>query len=174
MSGEETGKAMSLRRLIELLDAYGASPQRWPAAERGEAQALIARIEALGAPEERAALRAAIDDADTLDGALAGAFAPVPDAALARLTAAVAFPPPRAKPSRRFDPFAVLGSMFGSLFKPAAALGAAMAALGLFVGFAVDPAYSNGDGSDYTVSQSADAGFGPPGEGSLGQGENGQ
>lgn len=171
MIGKETGDAMSLQRVIELLAAYGASPQRWPAAERGEAQALIARIEALGAPGERAALRAAIDEADALDGALAGVAAPVPDAALARLTAAVAFPPPRSP--ARVRGFSLFG-MFGAVFKPAAAVGAAMAALGLFVGFAVDPAYSNGDGSDYTVSQNVDAGFGPLGEGPLNQGENGQ
>lgn len=34
-------KPMTLTRLRELVDAYGADPQRWPASERGPAEQLI-------------------------------------------------------------------------------------------------------------------------------------
>jgi hypothetical protein len=147
---------MNIERLTQILAAYGAAPARWPEAERASAQALLTRSLAMGAPAERAMLQAAMAEAVELDGALAGFAAPLPDAALARLTAAVAFPPARAKkPEMHFDLFGILHM----IFKPAAAVGATMAALGLFVGFAVDPAYSSGDGSDYTVAQSADAAF---------------
>jgi hypothetical protein len=175
-AGNDLGKVMSIARLTELLAAYGASPQRWPADERAVAQTLLAHIDRLGTAEERAALRAALDEARALDDVLADAFAPLPDAAMARLTAAVAFPPPRGGPARtgartgaRETRGFSLFDLFGVVFKPAAAVGAVMAALGLFVGFSVDPAYSNGDGSDYSVSQNVDASFGL-----LGEGENGQ
>lgn len=147
---------MNVKRLAEILAAYGAAPGRWPEGERAAAQTLLARTLAMGAPAERQMLQDAMAEAEGLDGALAGFAAPVPADAMARLTAAVAFPPARAKkPETRFDLFGILHM----IFKPAAAVGATMAALGLFVGFAVDPAYSSGDGSDYTVAQSADAAF---------------
>lgn len=147
---------MNVTRLLQIIAAYGAAPIRWPAEERAAAQALQTRILAMGAPAERKMLQEAMADAGDIDGALSGFDARVPDAALARLTAAVAFPPARAAVREtRFDLF----SVFHMIFKPAAALGATMAALGLFVGFSVDPAYSSGDGSDYTVAQSADAAF---------------
>jgi len=151
---------MTIERLTQIIAAYGAAPVRWPERERAAAQALLARSLATGAPAERARLQAALAEAEALDGALAG-FASsahdmaATDAAVARLTAAVAFPPAQVRHDGRFDLFA----LFHMIFKPAAAVGATMAALGLFVGFAVDPAYSSGDGSDYTVSQSADAAF---------------
>ncbi len=145
---------MNIERLTQILAAYGAAPQRWPESERAAAQALLARIEAFGSAPERAALQAALDEANGLDGALAGFAAPVPDDAMARLTAAVAFPPPRTQ-ARGFALFDLLRVVF----RPAAAVGATMAALGLFVGLSVDPAYSSGDGSDYTVSQNVDANF---------------
>lgn len=147
---------ISAERLMQILAAYGASPQRWPAHERAAAQALMTRIMSAGAPAERAEIAAALNEARLLDGALEDFDAAVPDAAMARLTAAVAFPPRQAQPAHRFDLFDLLRVVF----KPAAAVGATMAALGLFIGFSVDPAYSNGDGSDYTVSQAADGGFG--------------
>lgn len=146
---------MNVTRLTEILAAYGAAPARWPEGERAAAQALLARTLAMGAPDERAMLTEALAEAEALDGALTGFVAPVPDDAMARLTAAVAFPPARIRHDSRFDLFAMLQM----IFKPAAAVGATMVALGLFVGFTVDPAYSSGDGSDYTVSQSADAIF---------------
>lgn len=146
---------MNVTRLTEILAAYGAAPARWPEGERAAAQALFARSLAMGTPAERAMLAEALAEAEALDGALTGLVAPVPDDAMARLTAAVAFPPAQIRQDSRFDLFAMLPM----IFKPAAAVGAMMAALGLFVGFTVDPAYSSGDGSDYTVSQNADAGF---------------
>lgn len=151
---------MKIERLMQIVAAYGAAPARWPAEERVAAQALLARSLATGSEADRAMLQAALAEADALDGALAGLAAPLPEGAMARLTAAVAFPPAqsrnRAAPRQiRFDLFALMQM----LFKPAAAVGATMAALGLFVGFSVDPAYSSGDGSDYTVSQSTDAAF---------------
>lgn len=146
---------MKIERLMQIVAAYGAAPARWPEGERAGAQALLARTLATGSEADRAMLQAALDEAEALDGALTGLVAPVPDAAMARLTAAVAFPPAQIRHDSRFDLFAMLQMTF----KPAAAVGATMAALGLFVGFTVDPAYSSGDGSDYTVSQNADAGF---------------
>jgi hypothetical protein len=146
---------MTSDRLTEIIAAYGAAPARWPEAERAAAQALLARSLATGAPAERARLQAALDEAAALDGVLAGFAPPLPEAALARVTAAVAFPPRPARRERSFGLFA-LAHM---IFKPAGAVGATMAVLGLFVGLSVDPAYSNGDGSDYTVSQNADAAF---------------
>lgn len=146
---------MKIERLMQIVAAYGAAPARWPEGERAGAQALLARTLATGSEADRAMLQAALDEAEALDGALTGLVAPVPDAAMTRLTAAVAFPPAQIRHDSRFDLFAMLQM----IFKPAAAVGATMAALGLFVGFTVDPAYSSGDGSDYTVSQNADAGF---------------
>lgn len=151
-----TSREMSVERLTQILAAYGAAPGRCPAHERAAAQALMTRIMSAGAPAERAKIEAALNEARLLDGALDDFAAPVPDAAMARLTAAVAFPPRQAAPRAGFRLF----DLMRVVFKPAAAVGATMAALGLFVGFSVDPAYSNGDGSDYTVSQAADGGFG--------------
>lgn len=70
-------KSMDLQRLSELLDAYGASRERWPAAEREaalsllassdaaralhrQAQMLDAELDALAVPPPGAALRAAV------------------------------------------------------------------------------------------------------------------
>lgn len=147
---------MSVERLTQILAAYGATPQRWPAHERAGAQALMTRVMSAGAPAERARIEAALNEARGLDGALSDFADAVPDDAMARLTAAVAFPPRQVQPAAGFSLF----DLMRVVFKPAAAVGATMAALGLFVGFSVDPAYSNGDGSDYTVSQTADGGFG--------------
>ncbi len=149
-------ESMSIERLTQILAAYGAATQRWPAHERAAAQALMTRVMSAGGPAERAEIEAALNEARLLDGALEDFAAAVPDEAMARLTAAVAFPPRQIQPARHFGLF----DLMRVVFKPAAAVGATMAALGLFVGFSVDPAYSNGDGSDYTVSQAADGGFG--------------
>lgn len=54
--------SMNLTRLAELLDAYGADPRRWPAAERAAAQALlVASPEALGLQQRAALLDDALD-----------------------------------------------------------------------------------------------------------------
>lgn len=166
MERGKTGR-MSFDRLMQIVAAYGASPERWPAAERADALSLRMLIEESGAPQLRTRLAAALDEARGLDGVMAGFAATVPDVAVARLTAAVAFPPPREAPKvpRALD----LSGLFRAVLRPTAAVFATMAVLGLAVGFAVDPAYSSGDGSDYTVSQSADAGFGGLGSGDLTQ-----
>lgn len=48
-------RALTMERLVEMLDAYGAAPERWPAAERAAAEALIARSEEARAHQRRAA-----------------------------------------------------------------------------------------------------------------------
>lgn len=45
---------MNLRRFGELVEAYGAEPQRWPAAERAAAQALLSGSADARALQERA------------------------------------------------------------------------------------------------------------------------
>jgi hypothetical protein len=86
---------MNETRLLELVDAYGADPERWPAGERAAALASLARS---------GAARAALAEATELDRLLdvAPAPAPTPDLAtrvLARApTAAVRVP----RPLRRF------------------------------------------------------------------------
>lgn len=73
---------MNPLRLAELLDAYGADPRRWPAAERAAAQALLAASPEAASLQRRAAL---LDDA--LDQYVA--TAPAPALRQALLAAAV-------------------------------------------------------------------------------------
>lgn len=78
---------MDLARFADLTDAYGADSGRWPAGERGAAEAFLARS---------AEARRLRDTAARLDSALAQVTAPAAsDALRARLTAAMAPPPPR-------------------------------------------------------------------------------
>ena len=57
-----TMQAMSLRRFQAILAAYGARPERWPAPERGAAEALAASSPAARAlMEEAAALDVLLD-----------------------------------------------------------------------------------------------------------------
>lgn len=86
MSEHGSGNAMSMARLRAILDAYGAEPRRWPAAERAGAEALIA------ASAEARALR---DEAAALDDVLASAVAPAPSSAL-RAAVLQAAPRPQA------------------------------------------------------------------------------
>jgi hypothetical protein len=60
---------MTMDRLKSLLDAYGASPARWPAEERAAAEAMIASSEAA---------RAAFAEASRLDSLLDSAAPPPP------------------------------------------------------------------------------------------------
>jgi hypothetical protein len=62
-------KDVTMERLAALLDAYGAQPARWPAAEREAAEALIARSDAA---------RDAFAEAARLDAALDAAAPPPP------------------------------------------------------------------------------------------------
>lgn len=72
---------MTLGRFQEILDAYGADPRRWPAAERNDAEALLARsAEARRAQDEARRLDRMLDmlpmpDAPKLDAALLAARA---------------------------------------------------------------------------------------------------
>jgi hypothetical protein len=59
---------MNETRLLELIDAYGADPERWPAGDRAAALALLARS---------AAARTALAEASELDRLLDAAPAPV-------------------------------------------------------------------------------------------------
>ncbi|HEY4136145.1 MAG TPA: hypothetical protein VGO34_13135 [Alphaproteobacteria bacterium] len=152
MTPSTTTAVMPIERLTQILAAYGASPQRWPEHERAAAESLRARILAAGSPQERAMLAEALREADGLDDVLSGLSAEVPDAAVARLTAALAFPPAHA-PKRSWTVFGLVHAVL----RPSAAFAATMAALGIVLGLSVDPAYSSGDGSDYTVAQTADA-----------------
>lgn len=76
---------MTLDRLREILDAYGADQDRWPAAEREAVLALLA-----ASPEARAAARAAMALDDLLaryDNPAAGAFDPLKIVAATKSTA---------------------------------------------------------------------------------------
>jgi hypothetical protein len=73
-------KEITLKRFAGIVDAYGASPQRWPDDERAAAEALVA---------VSAEARALLADAAALDGVLARAPVDAPSSALAeRLLAA--------------------------------------------------------------------------------------
>lgn len=71
----EGHKDMDRRRLDALLDAYGADPARWPAAERNAAQALLASDPAAQARLEQARLLDRALDALPPAPALAGDLA---------------------------------------------------------------------------------------------------
>lgn len=134
---------MTLDRLRQILAAYGGDPDRWPDDERDAAEALIA-----ASPVARDALA----QERALDAGLALASAEVPDDAMARLTAAMAFPPPRTA-----APAGVAKGWFASLasaFWPRATVFASMAVLGIIVGLAVEPVYSPNDANASVVSDS--------------------
>ncbi len=115
MSGETQVRA-TIDRLRAVLDAYGAAPGRWPAAERTALQGLAA---------ERAEARALVAEAAALDRALdeAGAFEPSP----AALAGALALPDAAGRGALR------LLWPFGPLWQPALPLAASLL-LGLAVG----------------------------------------
>jgi hypothetical protein len=92
---------MTPDRFRQLTEAYGAAPERWPQAERAEAEALLAQ----GDP----AALAALAEAHSLDLMLAADALAAPDADLARRIVASApspklqrqkKPAPRAKRTR--------------------------------------------------------------------------
>lgn len=108
---------MDMTRFQLLLDAYGADPGRWPAAERAAAEALLAADPtAQAARREALALDAALDLLPT---------PPVPADLAARIAAAAPLRTPRPANSNRPWPMAM-------------AL-AASAALGLWLGVAAGP-----------------------------------
>lgn len=150
-----SAQTMTLDRLRQILAAYGGDPDRWPDDERDAAEALIA-----ASPVAREALA----QEQALDAGLALAASEVPDDAVARLTAAMAFPPPR----QTAAPAAGLGSgwltTMASAFWPRATVFASMAALGIIAGLAIEPVYSPNDAnasvvSDFSVDVAEDVGL---------------
>lgn len=129
-------KEISIERLEEIVDAWGASPSRWPEAERGAAEALLA------ASSEA---RRLVDEAARLDVLLDAAPVEAPSAALmARLMAArprpVADAPSRAAGSRargRWRSLIEAVWPYGSAAVPAGTLAAAIM-LGVMVGGTAD------------------------------------
>jgi len=85
---------MTLDRLQQLLDAYGADPMRWPEEERAAALAMLARS---------AEARAALADAERLDAILdlAESAEPSSDLAARIVAAAPAVKPRRTRVVRR-------------------------------------------------------------------------
>lgn len=72
---------MTEERVLQLIESYGADPIRWPSAERAAAQTFLAA-------HDTPALRAALAEAEALDGLLAEMPAPtLSDAAWAQLQA---------------------------------------------------------------------------------------
>lgn len=123
---------MSFRRFKALADSYGADLQRWPAALRGDAQALR---------DASPAARALLDEARALDTAIAAAGrrreaalwpAGEQDAALARLrdgvAARIAPGPSRPVHARRGPAAMLLGAMTWASRGQSGWLGMAMGA----------------------------------------------
>jgi hypothetical protein len=108
---------LSERRALDLIDTYGATPDRWPESERAPALALIART-----PD----LQLAMDKALTLDRMLDTLPTPLPSPALR--VALKDIPDQR----QGIDWLAALWP-FGAPWRPAMGLAAALA-FGLLVG----------------------------------------
>lgn len=134
---------VTVARFRDLVAAYGANSARWPEAERDAARALIAAS---------AEARDIVARAERLDTALAALPADVPDAALSRLMAATAFPPSRRSTRALAAGFDWRGMMAGVLWPRAAGL-AAIAVLGIVVGLASEPVYSNSDDGYLVISE---------------------
>ncbi|MDE1173891.1 MAG: hypothetical protein PW790_09500 [Parvibaculaceae bacterium] len=129
----EKSNGMTMERLEALLDAYGASPARWPGAERPAAEDLVAR-------SQEARLR--VDEARHLDLLLAEAPLEAPSAALtARLLAArprqiAASPVSSTAGTSLLGRFLALVWPYGSPAFPAGAVLASLA-LGIVTGVGV-------------------------------------
>lgn len=107
---------MDLARLQQILEAYGADPRRWPAAERAAAEALVA------GSADAAAMR---EDAVALDMLMDLSAAPSPSPELmARILAGR-------------EPAGLLPALwpFGPIWQPVSAMAAAMV-LGVAIGAA--------------------------------------
>ncbi len=131
---------MDLARLLELLDAYGADPRRWPAGERAAAEALIAEsAEAANLREDAAALDMLMD--------LSAAPAPSPELMVQVLAAR--------------EPSGWLSVLwpFGPAWQPATAMAAA-AVLGIAIGIAA-PDFVIPDYGDSAIAEVESLAFGP-------------
>jgi hypothetical protein len=121
-------KKMTLERLAEIVEAYGASPQRWPAAERRAAEALALSASA----------QALLEDARRLDAVLDTAPEGVAsDMLVSRIMAARPRPVP-AKPGRVVGGRNWLGALVQAIWpygSPAFPAGALAASVALGIGF---------------------------------------
>lgn len=148
---------MSIDRLRQVLDSYGARPEMWPSSEREAALALV-----LSTPEAKALL----EEAEALDRMLDAAPQIEPSAALrARILDGI----PKAPVSLldRLDQLAARLWPFGPRWRPAAALAGA-AALGIAVGAWMPYESHNNSTADSTaapdVSEMVFAGYGYSGD----------
>lgn len=145
-------REITLERFAAIVDAYGASPMRWPVAERGAAEALLAAS---------AEARALLGDARMLDGMLAAAPVEAPSAALVeRLMAArprAAAAPAAARPKSFFRE--LIGAIwpYGSPALPAGALAASIM-LGVALGSVSEIAVINTTSTTVTASDETENG----------------
>ena len=107
-------------RLQRLIEAYGADPARWPAAEREAAERLLA-----ASPD----LTAAVNEARRLDGALDDYGPAARVGSETRLERALADLPPQ-----QADGVAASGPSFIASVLPRAAVLAAASVAGIFIG----------------------------------------
>jgi len=134
---------VELARFAEILDAYGADPQRWPEAERSGAETLLAMS------EEARALR---DDAAALDMLLDLSAAPAPSPELMADILAAAQPAGWRQWLSDFWPF-------GPIWQPVSAFTAA-AVLGIAVGLGA-PDMVWPDAADGAVAEVESLALGP-------------
>jgi hypothetical protein len=122
---------MTHERLQEILDAYGANPERWPAEERAAAAALLARTPALR--EEAARLDVLLDRVPVERPS---------DGLVERVLADAARTPRRVRPVSRVRPW-----------RAAAAVASLAAAAGLVVWLRGAPARGPGDARNVTIAE---------------------
>lgn len=126
-------KEITLERFAGIVDAYGASPERWPADERAAAEAMVA-----GSAEARALLA----EAAALDSVLSAAPVDAPSAALTERLIAARPRGPAAMASPRVSQGILRGLIdavwpYGSPVVPAGALAASIM-LGVALGSVAD------------------------------------
>lgn len=124
-------------RALAILAAYGADPDRWPAAERDMVLALVAAQPAVAARRAEEALLDRLVDA-------VPAHAAVPSIKARILAAAERDSRPAARKLREFTGWLAALWPFGPPWQPASALAAA-ALLGLVVGATLQGGYSDDD-----------------------------
>lgn len=138
MTDRKRDNESRLSVLAELLDAYGADPARWPGDRRGDAEALLARGDAVGNDargrlREARALDGVLEARPQLDGnrlaALAARIA-VEAAGVPQHAKVIAFPVAKVSTGRA----AVGRPLIGSRWAAAAVLAAS-----LMVGIAIGP-----------------------------------
>jgi hypothetical protein len=130
---------MTAERFRAIVDAYGADPARWPADERGAAQAWAA--------QHRAAADALLDGAAQLDAWLGEASVAAPAAALTRRIAASA--PQPAPPRARLW---WSGAAFVGAGLAGCAAGAFAMSVALLAGSAPAPSVAPPDAASLTTS----------------------